>query len=158
MAREDWPVGALTAAIKAGQSATGALKAFRESGGRVRTQTWYRLYGQLQLEGATASKELASPLNRRPTADEIQEVTSRRARGYMQRVTIMGRDENGLVIARDVSLRVDALVSRQAAIDKALALVREGMEDEETRDRYPLKSIIGGVYQGTYLFVPEEGP
>lgn len=156
MAREDWPIGALQGAIKSGTSATNALKTFRAEGGTIRTQTWYRLYGQLQLEGVMASKELASPLNRRPTTQEIQTVTSRRARGFMQRVTVMGRDDEGLVIAKDVSLRTNQLVSRQNAINKALALVQNGMEDEETRDRYPLKSLIGGFYQGTYLFEPEE--
>jgi hypothetical protein len=155
MPREDWPIGALQSAIKSGTSATNALGSFRAEGGRIKTQTWYRLYGQLQLEGVMASKELAAPLNRRPTADEVQTVTSRRARGFMQRVTVMGRDDEGLVIARDVSLRNDTLLSRGNAIKQALALVQAGMEDEDTRDRYPLKSLLGGFYQGTYLFQPE---
>lgn len=157
MAREDWPVGSLQSAIKAGRSASAALAEYRAGGGSIRTQTWYRLYGQLQLEGAFASKEAATPLNRRPTAGDIQQVSSRRATGYMQRVTILGRDDSGLIIAKDVSLRPDRLMSRQAAIDQALALVQSGMEDEETRDRYPLKALIGGFYQGTYEFTPEEG-
>lgn len=142
-------------AIREGESATGALRAFREAGGSIRTQTWYRLYGQAQLEGVMSGKEAAAPLNRVPTAGEIQPATVPRARGYMQRVTIFGRDDQGNIISRDVSLRTNRLVSRQNAVNKALALVQAGMDDPERRDRYPMQALLMGSYGGTYEFNPE---
>lgn len=137
-------------------SATAALKAFRAAGGSIRTQTWYRLYGQAQLEGAMTSKEAGRPLGRIPTASEIQPATVPRARGFMQRVTVYGRDQAGNIITRDVSLRSGRLVSRGNAINKALALVQAGMDDPERRDRYPMQALLMGTYSGTYEFNPEQ--
>jgi hypothetical protein len=155
VAREGWPVSALQQAIRAGESATGALAAYRASGGQIRTQTWYRLYTQLQIEGALQSKELASPLNRRPTAEDLQLATTRHATGFMQRVVVMAEDNNGNIRGLDVSITGAGVVSRRAAVAEALAKVQAGMEDEDTRDRYPFKRVIGGYYQGTYEFQPE---
>jgi hypothetical protein len=157
MAQPAWAKTVAQQAMREGTSATQALRLFREAGGQVRTQTWYRLYGQAQLEGAMASKEFSAQLRRIPTASEIQTATAPRARGYMQRVTVYGRDENGNVITRDVSLRGDRLVSRENAVAKAMALVQAGMEDPEKRDRYPLAALLMGAYQGTFEFAPEEG-
>jgi len=150
-ARQSW----VSWAIREGTNATSALRLFRYRGGRIASQTWYRLYGQAQLEGVMASKEAGRPMNRAPLAGDIQTATSRRATGYMQRVVVMGRDKDGLVISRDVSLRGDTLLTRQKAVEKALGLVASGMEDEETRDRYPMTALLGGFYTGTYEFQPE---
>lgn len=142
-------------AIREGQSATAALRLYRQAGGSIRTQTWYRLYGQAQLEGVTTSKEAAAPLNRVPIAGEIQPAIVPRARGYMQRVTVFGRDEGGNIITRDVSLRSGRLVSRGNAVNKAMALVQAGMDDPERRDRYPMRTLLMGTYSGTYQFNPD---
>jgi hypothetical protein len=155
MAREGWPVSALQQAIRTGETPTAALAAYRAAGGSIRTQTWYRLYQQLEIEGALQSKELASPLNRRPTAEDLQLATTRLATGFMQRVVVMAEDDQGRIRGLDVSVTGEGVVSRRSAIADALAKVQAGMEDEDTRDRYPFKRIIGGYYQGTYEFQPE---
>lgn len=142
-------------AIREGVNATDALRLYRSAGGSVRTQTWYRLYGQAQLEGALTSKEAAAPLNRVPTAGEIQPATVPRARGYMQRVTVYGRTPEGFIMTREVSLRSTNLVSRGNAVNKALALVQAGMDDPERRDRYPMAALLMGTYTGTYEFNPD---
>lgn len=150
-----WAKTAAQLALREGRNATDALRLFREAGGRVRTETWYRFYGQAQLEGTLASREFGAALNRIPTADEIATATAPRARGFMQRVTVYGRGDEGEIIARDVSLRTDRLVSRQNAIAKAMALVQSGMEDPERRDRYPFRQLLMGAYTGTINFSPE---
>lgn len=142
-------------AIREGKSATEALRLYRQAGGSVRTQTWYRLYGQANLEGTLAGPEASAALNRVPTAGEIQTATAPRARGYMQRVTVFGRDSEGNVLTREVSLRPGRLVSRENAVNKALALVQAGMEDPEKRDRYPMKALLMGTYTGTYNFTAD---
>ena len=152
----DWPKGLIQTALREGGSATSALAGFRAAGGRIRTQTWYRLWGQTELERARVGDEIGANPRRIPTSGEIQTSTSRRARGYMQRVTVLGRDADGNVLARDVSLRPGALVSRQNAIDKALALLQAGMETPEGRERYPLRALLAAFYVGTYRFEPEE--
>lgn len=155
MAQYDWPKGLIQRALREGATPTHALSAFREAGGRIRTQTWYRLWGQSEVERARIGPEAGAALHRVPTSSEIQTATSRRARGYMQRVTVLGRDADGNIIARDVSLRPRSPVSRQNAIDKAIALLQAGMETPEGRERYPLRAILAGFYAGTYRFEPE---
>lgn len=157
MAWDSYPRGIVQRAIAEGSSARESLRIFRSLGGAIRTQSWERLYAQARLEGLSASKELGQPLNRIPTSHDVQATSSVRATGFMQRVVVMGRTEDGLIISKDVSIRTDRPVSRQAAIDKALGLVQSGMEDEETRDRYPMSALIGGIYQGTYSFQPGLG-
>lgn len=154
MAWDSYPRGIVQKAVSEGASAHDSLRIFRGLGGRIRTQTWERLYSQARLEGLSAGPELGAPLNRIPTAGEVQTTSSVRATGYMQRVVVMGRTEDGLIVSKDVSIRTDAPLSRQGAIDRALGLVQAGMEDEETRDRYPMKALVGGFYQGTYNFSP----
>lgn len=154
MAWDSYPRGIVQRAVREGSSARESLRIFRELGGSIRTQTWERLYSQARLEGLQASREVAAPLNRIPSAGEVQTTSAVRATGYMQRVVVMGRTDEGLVIAKDVSIRTDRPVSRQQAIDRALGLVQAGMEDPETRDRYPMRALLGAFYQGTYLFEP----
>jgi hypothetical protein len=154
MAWDSYPRAIVQQAIAEGSSARNSLGIFRSLGGKIRTQTWERLYSQAQIEGLQASKELNADLGAIPSAADVQRTSSVRATGFMQRVVIMGRNSEGLVISKDVSIRTDVPVSRQEAIDRALSLVQSGMEDEETRDRYPMRALIGGFYQGTYSFEP----
>lgn len=41
------PAGYIVGSIGEGLSSTAALNAYREAGGSIRTQTWYRLYGEV---------------------------------------------------------------------------------------------------------------
>lgn len=156
MAGSNIPRASVQAAIREGANASDALRAYRAAGGSVRTQTWYRLYGQVQLEGVMAGREAGASLRARPTAGEIQQATSVRARGYMQRVTVLGRDSEGNIISRETSFRSDNLVSRQNAINKALALVQAGIEGPEGRERYAMTAVLAGFYSGTFEFQPGE--
>ena len=153
-AGSDWPFSAAQIAIREGANATDALRAFRAAGGSVRTQTWYRLYGQAQLEGAMSGREASAGLARVPVSNEIQTRSVPRATGYMQRVTVFGRTDQGDIVTREVSLRSSRLVSRANAVAKALALVQQGMTDPESRDRYPLRALLLGTYTGTVGFEP----
>lgn len=151
----DFPRWVAQIAIREGRNATEALRIFREKGGAVRTQTWYRLYGQAQMEGIQGAHELQQPLHLRPQAPDIQTMTTRRSSGYMQRVVVMGRDSHGLVISKDVSLRTDRLVSRRSAVKRAVELLNThaGRFPEQT-DSEPM-TVIAGFYQGTYQLEPE---
>lgn len=155
MAAEDFPRWVASVALREGRSATDALRIFREQGGRVRTQTWYRLYGQAQMEGIMGSVEAAQPLHLRPTTEHIQQMSTRRSTGFMQRVVVMGRDSHGLVVSKDVSLRTDTLISRRNAINRAVELLttHAGRFPEQI-DSEPM-TVIAGFYQGTYQLEPE---
>lgn len=114
----------------------------------MRTQTWYRLYGQAQLEGIHASAEIDRPMHRRPIADEVQPMTVRRPGGFIHRVTVMGRDADGLVISKRVSLKVDQLMSRRHAIATALAKISDSL------DRYGITPLTG-FHTGAFELVGE---
>jgi hypothetical protein len=151
----DFPRWVAQIAIREGRNATDALRIFREKGGRVRTQSWYRLWGQAQLEGIQGAHELEAPLHLRPQAPDIQTMSTRRSTGYMQRVVVMGRDSLGYVVSKDVSLRTDRLVSRRTAIKRAVELLNtHGGRFPEQSDSEPM-SVIAGFYQGTYELEPE---
>lgn len=151
----DFPRWVAQVAIREGRNATDALRLFREAGGSVRTQTWYRLWGQAQMEGIMGSHELQQPLHLRPEAQDIQKMSTRRSSGYMQRVVIMGRDSHGLTISKDVSLRTDQLVSRGTAVNRAVELLTtHGGQFPQAQDSEPM-TVIAGFYQGTYELEPE---
>lgn len=142
-------------AIREGRNATDALRMFRALGGSVRTQTWYRLYGQAQMEGIQGAHELEAPLHRIPETQDIQQMTTRRSRGFMQRVVVMGRDSHGLVVSKDVSLRTDKLVSRKTAVNRAVELLTtHGGNFPNAQDSEPM-TVVAGFYQGTYELEPE---
>lgn len=128
---------AINAALSRGDSATAALKAYRAEGGSIRTQTFYRLYGQAQLEGLTVEKEPSRPLHRAPTADETRPMTVKNPGGYLQKVVVLGRDKDGLVLSKHVTLKTDKLISRKKAITTAIGLIGEGLE------RYGITPITG---------------
>lgn len=156
MAREDFPRWVAQTAIREGRSATDALNIFRAGGGKVRTQTWYRLYGQAQLEGIMGAAEIERPMHLRPTTEDIQPMSTRRSAGFMQRVVVMGRDSSGLVISKDVSIRTDRLMSRRNAVNRAVELLTtHGGKFPQAQDSEPM-SVVAAFYSGTYDLEPEE--
>lgn len=152
----DYPKGLVQRALREGESAASTLRAFRAAGGRIRTQTWQRMYAQAQLEGLMTSREFGAQQNRVPTSEFIQKSTSRRAEGLMQRAVVFLRNADGLVISKDISIRTDRLRSRQDVVDKALAIMQGALTDPETSERYAVSAILGGAYTGTFDLEPEE--
>lgn len=147
--REGFPSGLVQRAVREGVNATDALRLYRAAGGSVRTQTWYRLYGQAKLELELHGTEAGRPLHLRPTADEIQQRTTRRARGYEQRATVFMRDrETGEVIARPFSQRAEGVVSRRNVIETAIGIF------SDFAAQYDLVPE-GAIYTGTFELVPE---
>lgn len=82
-------------------------------------------------------------------------MTTRRAKGYMQRVQIFGRTVNGDVITKTIDVRGNSLIARRNAIAKGEAVVK-GIDSPAGRDTGSLPvQVLGGVYGGTYLLTPE---
>lgn len=132
------------------QRATAGLRAFRARGGKIRTQTWYRLYnsdeiqateafttyrtrggtmragtfyrawGQAELEGMVNHPEVLAPLHRRPTT--FTTMQTRSATGIMQRIRIFATDDKGNVHVRDASVTSSQGMSRNNAIREAIEI------------------------------------
>jgi len=138
-------------AIQKGLSAREGLQAFREAGGRIANQTWFKLTGELQAMLAEREGVLDEPHNRIPTASEIKRWGTTNAKGFIQQVEVLARDrETGQIISIPFSHTAKTLRSRRAVLKDALSVY-----SDDNAQRYN-QSILGAVYTGTYEAVPEE--
>jgi hypothetical protein len=145
----DLPVWAVLDALRDGKSATAGLAAYRAAGGEVRTQTWYRLHGEVQSALAGKISEASAPLGRRPTGDELTTWTTRNAAGYLQQVEVLVRDRaTGEVMAKPFSVTGPDLVSRGAAISEALDAYMGNADIYE-------EQVLGAVHVGAYELTPD---
>ena len=128
-----------------GLSATRGLKQFRLAGGRIATQTWFRLTGELQAMLARREGIYDEPLNRRPTADQIETWSKWKGKGYIQQVEVLARDrDTGQIISIPFSSTGRVLKSRKAVIQEALSTITpEGTDGDK-------QQLLGAVYTGTY--------
>jgi hypothetical protein len=145
----DLPTGAALDAILSGYSARAGLAAYRQSGGRVATGTWYKLTGELQAMLAAREGIYDEPINRRPVASEIQRWDTAKAKGYIQQVEVLVRDRStGEIMSIPFSVTGRTLVARSTALAKALEVY-----GGENLKKYP-QQLLGAVYTGTYQAVP----
>lgn len=154
MARSDYPVPFAIKTVAEGLSARQGLQIFRSEGGRVNDSRWFRLVGEVRRSLADRLVEPTRPLGRRPTADEITVLETKRHTGYRQEVEIyvLNRD-TGEVEAKPYVWRTDEPIPRGQAISEAVAEFEAGVQDSP--DEFN-ETILGGAYIGTQRLVPRE--
>lgn len=136
-------------AVQEGQSAREGLAAYREAGGRIANQSWFRLTGEIQRALADREGIYDEPLNLRPVASEIRTWSTAKARGYIQQVEVLVREKNtGQIISVPFSVQGRALVSRRNAIKQALDVY-----SDDNAKKYE-QQVLGAIYTGTYQAVP----
>lgn len=136
-------------AIREGWSAAAGLDRFRAEGGHIADASWYKLTGELNRMLAEREGELNRPLNLRPTADEILEWSTGKARGYIHQVEVLVRDrDTGEIISVPYSATGRTLRSRISVINEALSVY-----SAENAKKYN-QQILGAVYTGTYKATP----
>lgn len=153
MARPDYPLAAAIRTVRDGLSARAGLRAFRSGGGAVNDTKWFRTVAEVRRVVAERIDEASRPLNRRPTGDEITRLTSRKAVGYWQEIEVFTRDRStGEVAASTFVLRGQGLVTRQAAIDFAVAEYAAGSAGSlnEAEDE-----VLGAAYVSTLELFPD---
>lgn len=149
------PAGeAIQAAIRQGRNATASLSEWRSRGGQIRTQTWYRVWGQIENEQLQAIPEAAQRPTLRPTAEQIQERRSKRPGAYHQDVTLIVQDSHGNVELRNVHLRTDKLLSRRGAVKEAQGKWNQVGPEARQGSSGTTWRAIGGVYLGTFELTP----
>jgi len=92
------PSGFIAGAVNDGTSATDALNAFREAGGSIRTQTWYRLFGE--VTDSLARSPMAAALDPYQLPDPAAYATWTMGPGgqYATQVQVFFRDiDTGLI-------------------------------------------------------------
>jgi hypothetical protein len=123
-------------ALRVGITPTAALRAFRASGGRIRTQTWFQVAGEVRAALAVQPQAQAASFRRRPLADEISRMTSRRARGFEYRFRLGGRlTETGEQVVVFHSVRSPELLR----ISEAAAIAVSTAADVQARYVRPLE-------------------
>lgn len=144
------PIQGVLSALSQGVSARAGLQAFREAGGEVRDATWYRLHGEVQASFSAELTEAGRPQNRAPGVDELTTWSTVNAAGYLQQVEVALRDRGtGEVYFKPFSIAGDGLLTRQAAVAKAIETYSEGA------DAYD-EQVLGAVHVGAYELVPSE--
>lgn len=146
----------IQAAIAQGVNATSTLAAWRARGGRIRTQTWYRVWGQIENEQLQAIPEAAASPSRRPAAGEIQLRQSKRPGAYHQDVVLIVQDAHGNVNLRNVHLRTPRLMSRRAAVRLAQSKWNTIGPEAKQGTSGTAWRAIGGIYFGTFELTPWE--
>ncbi|SRR5713101_1773499 len=138
------------AAIQEGRTARQGLNDFRQAGGHVANDTWYRVTAELQANLANREGIYNEPVNRIPTASEIQHWTTQKAKGYVQQVEVIARDRTtGEILSLPYSLTGKTLRSRNYAINQALSIYKQDTPSGENQQ------ILGAIYSGTYYASPE---
>lgn len=144
--------GWVAAGIRAGLSATAALRDYRAAGGSIRDSVWRKLYAEQRDAVGAQLDEATAPLSAVPTAQEIMPMTTKRASGFMQTVDVYTRVKGTDVItSRAFMITVDDLMTRGEALSQALTTMQQAVDEE----RYD-EVILGGVYTGTRSMTPGE--
>lgn len=152
MANPVTPVVAAIKAISQGISGNEALRRFRAGGGSIRRATFQRVMAEVRRTIADQLDEATRPLNRRPTADEINVISSQKHSGYRQHVDVYVRDKTtGEVESRPFSWKTQVLITRQAAVNQALFAFQDGITGSP--DRFN-EEILGATYTGTIQLIP----
>jgi|SRR5712692_4905683 len=142
---------ALLAATE-GRSATSGLARFRQEGGRIANQTWYRMFAEILHSISNRIGIYNEPVYRIPVASEIQRWETNKARGYIHQVEVIARDKiTGEIISIPFSVSSRTLHTRNSVLKAALATYKE--EGESGKNQ----KILGAIYSGTYEAVPREG-
>lgn len=139
------PAGFIAQMLKNGESATSALRIFRDEGGAIRTQTWYRLAGEVRA--ALDNLHIVAGLDPSlaVSVDRFTPWSAGQAGQYMYQVDVLQHDSEFDVITRaPYSFTTDQIITPQLAIDEAMAVYSIDTPSAEGQ------TVVGGVLTGLY--------
>jgi hypothetical protein len=136
--------------VREGLSANRGLAAFRAEGGRIQRSVWLRIYREQRAATGRVLDEATAPLTAKPNRDEIVPMSTVRARGYLATIDVFTRLKGtDAVVTRPFMLSGQELLTRGAAVQKALQMMQTAVDDE----RYD-EVILGAIYTGTRIMQP----
>lgn len=145
-------IGAIASWITGGRGQTESLRAFRDAGGKIRTQTWGQLWRNTQSTIRNRETVASLPTNRRPTDDLFSPWATAKPDMYAYQVNVMVRDrDSGIVTSRPYTYFSRDRVTPNRAIADALNTYTDGIEES---DEYASESIEGAVLTGLFKTVP----
>lgn len=146
--------------VRAGVSAREGLRQAREAGLQIRDATWFRMVGEARAHYAGRITELAKVQFTRPDPSDVQAIPTKVQRGFRQYVDVwVRRKGSNEPYLRPMALIKDTLVSRQQAVDEAVAKYRSAVGKAAGHPApfgtLPDEEVVGGVYTATLEFIPE---
>jgi hypothetical protein len=140
--------------IREGTSSEEGYRGYRKLGGNISAAIWQRVWGEVENELALGSIERGKPLNRKPAPEDILPMTTKRASGYLQQVQVILTDAEGNAFTRTYSISTKQLVSRGAAVRKAMQRLEENMQTEGTGSVIQGGEVKLAFYGSTYEMTP----
>lgn len=143
------PASFIARFLDEGYTARDALDVFRSQGGAMRTQTWYRAWGEMEnvvsrrAQWATVDPDLF------PSADLYAPWSAGRPGSYATQVKVLLRDrETGLVSSIGYTHITDEPHTPAEAMDAGMGIYQQGSEDESTDyDQQVVGAIPIGFYE-----------
>lgn len=133
-----------------GRSATSALGAFRGLGGSVRTQTWYRAWGEVEAATAAAGPVAQMAPESVPTIGDYQEWAAGREGNLLHQVTIYFRDQDGEVASMEWGVTSTSPLAPADAVASAMDDFAEASRTTETgRGQTVIGATLAGLFRMT---------
>lgn len=154
--RPAWITQHLPGLIREGVSGAEALRRLRGAGVAIRTQSFYRAWGETKAALASWSQVAEAPLGRRPVGAEITEYSSRHgSRGYLYSFDVLVRNRStGEVYYTPSGFRTNRLVRYETAMQGAVDAI--AMADPEGSPELADMQVIGAVPLEVREYVPED--
>lgn len=152
--RSPWPVNYIPQLQAKGMSATEALGWLRERGLGIRTQTFYRAWGETVAALDKRENVEQARLDRRPLAQEITPLRTKSATGFRYQVSAaVVRGNTGEVYYTPTAAKFDKLVSYDTALQAALGALSDAQVEGESLsgDR-----LLGGIVTEVRELTPDD--
>lgn len=130
--------------IREGHSASSGLRALREAGGSVRTQTWYRAWNETLASVERAGTIGRAPLDSRPLGDELSAGGWRTRERYTYMVDVMVRPVGSSdVFSMPMAVTSNDLLTYDQALAQAIDYATSDLEQYG-------EQVVGGVTTAVY--------
>lgn len=139
------PAGFIANLVRQGFRPTEGLRMWREAGGSIRTQTWFRLFGEIRASIGRLEEFMSLPPDIPPSDDHFVPWSAGRPglRAYQVDVWVRER-ETGAVMATPFTLVSDEVLSPSEAIDQAIDLYSDHAEKYN-------QQILGASLTGLFI-------
>lgn len=127
-----------------------ALRSFREAGGKVRTQDFYRIWREYGNRVAMSAIEPSRDLRFIPDESDVLPMGTVRATGLMQEALIFGKSRSGDLITKRIEVPVDRLRARWWVIKRAEEIAQGFLPASDQHKDTELTTVLGGVHIGAY--------
>jgi hypothetical protein len=141
---------AISRFVREGANRVTGLRAFREAGGRIATETWNRLWGFVRRHISQRAQVAASDPTVPVRDFRIGEwAAGRPGQWAIQVDVVMQHPELGSFV-RQYTMISDRLVSPAAAVDEAIGTYQDQIDLAEPGTEYADQTIVGAVVTGVF--------